>query len=133
MVDLPIKDLLVGFSAGFCIQQLLEIVDPLASMILKSDALKKSVLGLVSLALGLLIAKVGQIQLFHVLGATSFPPTLDTFLTAVFISAGTEGFNSVLKFANYKKEEAKASAADQKSKLTPKQISSVNFQAAGSN
>ncbi len=132
MSDFPIKGLLGAFAAGFCIQQLLEIADPILSMILKTEVLKKSVLGLISLVLGAVIASVGQLQIFSVLGATSFPPKFDTFLTAVFISAGTAGFNSILKFASYKKEEAKASAADQKSKLSPKQLSSVNFQAANS-
>jgi len=28
-------------------------------------------------------------------------------MSGIFISAGTEGFNSLLKFANYKKAEAK--------------------------
>jgi len=132
MADLPMKELLIPFAAGFCIQ-LLEIVDPVASVILRSVTLKKSVLGLASLALGAVIAWSGQIHIFSILGATSFPPAVDTFLTAVFISAGTEGFNSILKFANYKKEEAKASAADQKSKLSPEQLSSVNYQPANSN
>jgi hypothetical protein len=68
--------------------------------------------------LGVLIATEGKIQIFQLLGDKSLPGVLDTFLTAVFISAGTKGFNSLLKFANYKKEEAKAVAADQKSKLT---------------
>ncbi len=127
LTDLPINDLLTAFAAGFCIQQLLEIADPVASLFLKSETVKKSVLGLISLALGLLIAIEGNVRIFQMLGDKGFPGRLDAFLTAVFISAGTEGFNSLLKFANYKKEEAKASAADQKSKLTPEQLSSVNF------
>jgi hypothetical protein len=129
MSDFPIRGLLVAFAAGFSIQQLLEIIDPLASSFLKTDALKKSVLSLTSLVLGGVIASVGQMHIFHILGAVSFPGSLDTFLSAVFISAGTEGFNSILKFANYKKEEAKALAAGEKSKLSPKELSTVNFQA----
>jgi hypothetical protein len=132
MPDFPIKSLLVAFAAGFCIQQLLEIADPILSLFLKTEVAKRSVLGLISLGLGAVIAFEGHIKIFGPLGATSFPPGLDIFLTAVFISAGTEGFNSILKFANYKKEEAKVSAADQKSKLTPNQLSTVNFQAANS-
>jgi len=35
------------------------------------------------------------------------PVVLDCLLSGIFISAGTEGFNSLLKFANYKKAEAR--------------------------
>jgi uncharacterized protein YacL len=132
MTDTTIKALLVAFAAGFSIQQLLEILDPPFSLFLTNQTVKKSVLGLLSLAIGLLVAWKGQIHIFQLLSAstTTFPTELDTFLTAVFISAGTEGFNSLLKFANYKKEEAKTSAAAQKSKLSPQELSSVNFQKA---
>jgi hypothetical protein len=130
MTDTTIKALLAAFAAGFSIQQLLEILDAPFSLFLTNQTVKKSVLGLLSLGIGLLVAWQGQIHIFQLLGASSaaFPPALDTFLTAVFISAGTEGFNSLMKFANYKKEDAKTSAAAQKSKLSAKELSSVNFQ-----
>jgi len=132
MTDTTIKALLVAFAAGFSIQQLLEILDGPISLLLTNQTVKKSVLGFVSLIIGLLVASKGQIHIFQLLGAptATFPSSLDTFLTAVFISAGTEGFNSLLKFASYKKEEAKSSAAAQKSKLTAQDLSSVNFQKA---
>jgi len=130
MTDTTIKALLAAFAAGFSIQQLLEILDGPLSLLLTNQTVKKSVLGILSLAIGLLVASKGQIHIFQLLGSSTatFPSALDTFLTAVFISAGTEGFNSLLKFANYKKEEAKTSAATQKSKLSAQDLSSVNFQ-----
>lgn len=130
MTDTTIKALLAAFAAGFSIQQFLEILDAPLSLFLSNRTVKKSVLGFLSLIIGFLVASQGQIHIFQLLGASTatFPPALDTFLTAVFISAGTEGFNSLLKFANYKKEEAKTSAAAQKSKLTATDLSSVNFQ-----
>ena len=129
MTDTTIKALLAAFAAGFSIQQLLEILDAPLSLFLTNQSVKKTVLGVLSLILGLLVASQGQIHIFQLLGVSAaFPPALDTFLTAVFISAGTEGFNSLLKFANYKKEEAKTSAAAQKSKLSAQDLSSVNFQ-----
>ena len=128
MTDTTIKALLAAFAAGFSIQQFLEILDAPLSLLLTNQTVKKSALGLLSLVMGLLVASKGQIHIFQLLGASTFPISLDTFLTAVFISAGTEGFNSLLKFANYKKEEAKTSAAAQKSKLSAQDLSSVNFQ-----
>ena len=67
MSDFPIKGLLVAFAAEFSIQQLLEIADPIVSMVLKIEVLKKSLLRLVSLVLGGVIASVGQIHIFNVL------------------------------------------------------------------
>jgi len=130
MSAIQIQQLLSAFAAGFSIQQLLEILDPFISLLFKTPASKKSTLGVISLLLGGVIAFSGQIHIFKILGATAIPEWLDTFLTAVFISAGTEGFNSILKFANYKKEAAKTSAADEKSKLSAKELSTVNFQVA---
>jgi len=37
---------------------------------------------------------------------------MDYIGTGIFISGGSEGFNSLLKFANYKKEASKADAAN---------------------
>jgi hypothetical protein len=38
------------------------------------------------------------------------PPWVDVVATGLFISGGTEGFNSLMKFLGYKKEEKKAEA-----------------------
>ena len=47
---------------------------------------------------------------------------VDILVSALVISAGTEGFNSIMKFASYQKESAKADAAVKKAAAanTPK-------------
>src|SRR6184192_3534564 len=40
----------------------------------------------------------------------SISTALDYLVTALIISGGTEGFNAILKFMDYKKQESKASA-----------------------
>jgi len=91
---------------------------------------KKTILGVASLAIGCLLANVLDIQIFGGLAKVvhqSFQhPYWDTILSGFFISGGTEGFNSFLKFANYKKEESKANAADKKSQLSSEQLRLVN-------
>lgn len=50
------------------------------------------------------------------------PDWVDQIVTILFISGGTEGFNALLKFLNYKKEDAKASAASSQSDTASKKI-----------
>lgn len=126
MPNFPIQNLLVAFVAGFAIQQLLEVIDPITSLFLTKPAWKKSALGIVSLFLGFWMASAGHIQILAALSA-KVSLRFDLFVTSVFISAGTEGFNSLLKFVNYKKEATKASAAAQKSELSAQQLQSVNL------
>jgi len=93
------------------VQRFLEIVDPITSKLISDATTKKIVLGLVSLGIGLAIAAGMHLEIFHqFLNSTNhdlFVDWLDYFATGVFISAGTEGFNSLMKFASYKKEAAK--------------------------
>src|SRR5260370_3065509 len=104
-----------AFAAGFAVQRLLEILDPLAETVAGPEK-KKIVLGISSLIAGLGFAGgVGLRVLVH-LGAYTFGSRfdghefIDLFVTGLVISAGTEGFNSILKFMNYKKEASKATA-----------------------
>ena len=114
MNDSIIQTLTVPFAAGFVVQRFLEILDPLTSKFLGNPTTKKAVLGVVSLFIGWLIAWQIPVELFHALlkqdSSTGITPTFDHFLSGIFISAGTEGFNSLLKFAQYKKEATKADA-----------------------
>jgi hypothetical protein len=111
-----IQTLTVPFAAGFVVQRFLEVVDPLTSKFLGNPTTKKAVLAAVSLALGWAMAAQIPIELFRTLlkqaGNTALTPGFDHFLSGIFISAGTEGFNSLTKFANYKKEASKADAAN---------------------
>lgn len=118
MNDSIIQTLTVPFAAGFVVQRFLEILDPLTSKFLSNPNTKKAVLGVVSLLIGWLIAWQIPVELFHVLlkqaANTEITAGFDHFLSGIFISAGTEGFNSLLKFAQYKKEATQADAVAKK-------------------
>jgi hypothetical protein len=104
-----------AFTAGFAIQRLLEILDPILDRINGGEK-KKIVLGIVSLLSGFGLASGLSVRVLSHLGIT-LPASLtflDYLVTSLVISGGTEGFNSVLKFLNYKKEETKATAVAEK-------------------
>ena len=107
-----------AFAAGFSLQRLLEILDPLLTRII-GDERKRIVLGLLSLAVGLLLAFALDLHVLSKLGVSLSPRMgyLDYLVTALVVSAGTEGFNSILKFLSYKKEESHATAATEKIKV----------------
>jgi len=106
-----------AFAAGFATQRLLEILDPLAERF--AIERKRIVLGLTSLLAGLGFAAGLSVRVLAHLGANKSKSEfdkydlLDLLVTGLVISAGTEGFNSILKFMNYKKEEKKAEAKTQ--------------------
>lgn len=96
-----------AFAAGFALQRLLEILDPIFDKprIVKS---KKIVFSLISFFAGLGLALSPKIRvLTQLVTPDTVPSLLDYFVTALIVSGGTEGFNSILKFLNYKKEETK--------------------------
>lgn len=131
-MDDLIKALTVPFVAGFIVQRFLEIVDPVTAKFIKDPNTKKIVLGFVSLGLGCALSGFVGLRIFHLLyplspGTSELPSWLDIFFTGIFISAGTEGFNSLLKFANYKKEASKADAAGKKAQVSADQLRSVNL------
>src|SRR3954447_16094128 len=96
-----------AFAAGFALQRLLEILDPIFDKV-KIGQSKKIVFGLISFAVGLGLAAWPKIHvLTQLVAPDSVPSLLDYFVTALIVSGGTEGFNSILKFLNYKKEETK--------------------------
>jgi hypothetical protein len=99
-----------AFAAGFALQRLLEILDPIFEK-LNNAQLKKILLGLISFAAGLGLAAWPKVRVLKELVAPdSAPSILDYLVTALIVSGGTEGFNSILKFLNYKKEETKGQA-----------------------
>jgi|HubBroStandDraft_6_1064221.scaffolds.fasta_scaffold678681_1 hypothetical protein len=115
--------LTIPFAAGFVVQRFLEILDPVTVKFIKDPNTKKIVLGLVSLGIGLALAAGMDLRIFHQLlsGTANEPLTnwLDYLATGIFVSGGTEGFNSLLKFANYKKESTKAVADGQQPQAPP--------------
>ncbi len=123
-MDDLIKALTVPFATGFVVQRLLEIADPYTTAHIKDPLKKKEVMGAVSLIIGVLLCVAAHIGILTILhqampdAANSPLPTdwwfgwIDYLASGIFVSAGTEGFNSLMKFANYKKEISKADAAN---------------------
>ncbi len=93
-----------AFAAGFAIQQLLEILDPLIEKFAKDW--KKIFLGLVSLTFGLILAFGAGIRVLAPLGYAGFD-LWDALITALIVSAGTEGINSIMKYLGYAKDNKK--------------------------
>ena len=67
-------------------------------------------MGLLSLAAGFLLAIGAGLRVLRPLGVAG-ADLADIAVTALIVSAGTEGFNSILKFLGYSKESQKAIAA----------------------
>lgn len=126
-MDELVKALAPAFAAGFAVQQLLELVDAIFLGRLLGPN-KKAILGVVSFFAGLAISSAG-IRVLTTLGMTGKGiDALDVFVSALIISAGTEGFNSILKFLSYKKEEQKAEAAQVQQATGAEALSTVNRQ-----
>ena len=99
------------FATGFALQRLIEIIDPLVNLLIGEEK-KKIILGLLSLAIGLGLAYALDLHVLTSLGVSgpAWLKQLDYLVAGLFVSAGTEGFNSLFKFLSNKKEEAKARA-----------------------
>lgn len=107
-----VQALAPAFAAGFALQQLLEILDPLFSSIVKTPTSKKVLLGFVSLGIGLLFAWLADLRVLNsLIDCEKDHWLIDRVVTGLIISGGTEGFNSIMKFLGYKKEEKKGEAA----------------------
>ena len=109
-----------AFATGFAVQQLLEILDPIVIWILakfgvpdKKVGDKKLVLGITSVIVGFVLAFGFGFRVLKPLGYAN-GDFLDGFVTALILSAGTEGFNSLMKFLGYAKEDKKSTAAESK-------------------
>lgn len=117
-MDELVKALAPAFACGLGVQQALELADVFIGAHIGGQK-KKVTLGWLSLALGVAITWFGEIRVLNVLAPTKFPlegavaPLFDVIVSALIISAGTEGFNSILKFLLYKKEEQKAETNQQ--------------------
>jgi hypothetical protein len=110
-MDKLITALAPVFAAGLGIQQLGEILSPVADKISADN--KKIILGVVSLTLGLVLAFTAKLHVLQLLGVTLAPSLepVDAIVTGLIISGGTEGINSILKFLKYTKENKKNEAA----------------------
>ena len=114
-----------AFAAGFAVQQLVQIADPGINAVLALSKVitsnwKRTATGALSLGAGVLVAWPGSLRILTTLGrisatalsssVPSVPEWLDIAVTALIVSAGTEGFNSIMKFLSYQKEAVKADA-----------------------
>ena len=115
-----------AFAAGLAIQQLLELADRFIDQFLKIvgtplgvEIDKKLILGSISLFMGLIITiGVGaELRVLKSLGVVEGGDFADVIVTALIISAGTEGFNSILKFLGYVKEDRKVNNRCKKSNM----------------
>jgi hypothetical protein len=97
-----------AFAAGFALQQLLELLDPLLEKLAKDN--KKLAIGVISLLFGLLMSFGAGMRALSPLGFTG-GGFWDAFITALIISAGTEGINSIMKYLGYSKEVKKLAAS----------------------
>jgi hypothetical protein len=109
-----------AFACGLALQRLLEILDPLIGAIPGISGNKKLILALVAFAVGLAVAAIEPLRVLERLDGNA-NSALDFVVTALIISAGTEGFNSLLKFLGYAKEAKKGEAADSAA-MTTKEI-----------
>ena len=138
---MELQELVPVISAtGFAVQQLLQVIgDPLSSIAISSikfrrgveqpdgtrmlpmgisdvDA-KKILLGAMSLAIGGAIAySLDSVRILNTLGLTT---RWDGFITALTISAGTEGANSVIKLMQYVKDAVKTKTPPSVSQNSP--------------
>ena len=87
----------------------MEICDPLLGNLKDDTEKKKIILGLVSLVVGFLLSWLAGVRVLQPFGVTAIG-IVDILTTALVISAGTEGLNSVMKFIGYGKEVKKAEA-----------------------
>jgi hypothetical protein len=109
-----VKALGPAIVAAFAVQQLLELLDPGVVRLFrlegndeKDKKKKRLVLGIVSLIVGLVLAfGVDEMRVLQNLGVADVD-FLDAIVTAVIISGGTEGSNSVLKILEYLKGSLK--------------------------
>jgi uncharacterized protein YacL len=108
-----IRALAPAFICGFAIQQFMEIfVNPVLNLLPTScqkKNVKKVIFGVLSLMIGLVISFGINLQILAALNFST-DPFWDKVITAIFISAGTAGFNSVMKFMEYSKENMQKQA-----------------------
>jgi hypothetical protein len=101
------------FIAGFALQQLLELLDPILDRLFKPD--KAWLLSILALLLSLGITLVLGLRVLRPFGLTQ-AAWLDVLLTALLISSGTKWLNDLLKIISYKKQELQARAAQDSQK-----------------
>jgi hypothetical protein len=120
-----------AFAAGLAIQQLLELSDGFIEYVLKifgvplgiDNKNKKILLGLIALVTALFLTVGAGLRVLEPLGVSQvglLDDFADILVTALIISAGTESFNSIIKFLGYVKDNRRATAKDKEISLDAK-------------
>ncbi len=102
---------------GFAIQQTLQIIDPVVSLFVgwatprlpkwaSAADVKKSAMGVLSFALGVIVACGTGVRLLKLV-RPEWSGDADLLITAIVMSAGTEGANTIVKYGTYVKESRK--------------------------
>ncbi|MBI3538534.1 MAG: hypothetical protein HY070_13375 [Chloroflexi bacterium] len=107
-MDKVIIALAPSFAAGIAVQRALDVIDPLLTRIFPGQV-RASALSLLSLVAGILFALFGSLRVLMPLGYAG-AEWVDVGVTALVISSGTEGFNSIIKFLGYAKQTKKIEA-----------------------
>lgn len=107
----PTNPLAPIFAASLAVQQVLEVLSvPVEKWF--GEVRTKSVLGVIGFLIGIVLALVFNLNVMSYFGVPNAGNFLDKIVTALILSAGTEGMNSVVKFLKYLKEDKKATAAE---------------------
>ncbi|MGB2895185.1 MAG: hypothetical protein WBB65_03345 [Anaerolineales bacterium] len=95
------------FIAGFALQQLIDLLDPILDRFLKTQ--KAWLLSMISFVVGLILAVILGLRVLRPFGVTRVP-WLDVLITALLITGGTKWLNDLLKIIKYRKLELRARA-----------------------
>ena len=116
-----------AFAVGLGIQHFNELLDPLISKFVPDSNWKKFWMGALSLAFGGLATNQLRLGIIGAITVSKDPVGwLDVVVTALIISTGTEGINSIIKFMGYAKDEKKAAAATSENSAGKAALSAVN-------
>jgi hypothetical protein len=130
------------FAAGFAVQRVVEILDGALDALadhlgsknvwkLKKEAWKKLIAGLLATGCGFAIAGLGGLRVVKFLTSDPVDRTVDLVVSALAIGAGTEGVNSVLKYASGVKRSVTAQA-DLAEQVKDGNVSAATLEAARS-
>jgi hypothetical protein len=100
----------VAFITAIAVQQLNELLDPIFSNLIRTTVNKKFAMNILAATVSLLVAIFGNVRLLRPAGLGD-GGLLDLAVSALAMSAGTDGVNSVLKYAAYSKEAQKSRVA----------------------
>jgi hypothetical protein len=94
----------VVFAVGFAVQRIIEFLDPLFTS--TDPGRKRVITGIIATFLGLIATAFGHLSVFATAPSSGTPDWFTNLIVTGFaIGAGTDGINSVLKYAQYSKTE----------------------------